>query len=349
MNNNLMIYGANGYSAKLIIKEALSYGIRPVLAGRNFSEVKKISEIFNLPYKIFGLDDDSTVDENISDIHTILNCAGPFKHTAKELIEGCLRNKVNYIDITGEMPVFHLAYSKDSEAKSAGITILPGAGFDIIPTDCLAKRLAELLPDAYDLKLGFLNDGGKISRGTLLTSLDFIGGSGKIRRNVKVIDSPIGEYKVEVDLPNFKMYGFSIPWGDVLTSYFSTKIENSEVYLGTKYKILANTIVLKLSAKIMGLRFVKTIAQRYIASRITGPTTDERNRAKTFLWGKVTNKKGECVEQVYSIMEGYNLTAKGAILCAKEILNGKTKSGSFTPSNLFGHEFLDNFILERVF
>lgn len=344
-----MIYGANGYSAKLIIQKALSCDLKPVLAGRNLSEIKKVSETYNLPYKVFDLENESTVNENLKEIHTILNCAGPFKHTAKELIEGCLRNKVNYLDITGEMPVFYLAYSKDSEAQSAGITILPGAGFDIIPTDCLAKRLASLLPDAINLKLGFMNYGGKISRGTLLTSLDFVGGSGKIRRGGKVINSPIGEYKVQVDLPNFKMSGFSIPWGDVYTSFISTGIENSEVYLGTEYKILTNSTMLNLTAKLLGFEPVKKIVQRFISSRITGPTAQERDRAKTFIWGKVTNKKGESVEQVYRIMEGYNLTAKGAALCAKKVLEGESKPGSFTPSNLFGNEFLDNFILERIF
>lgn len=225
----LMIYGANGYSAKLIIEELNSRGIKPILAGRNFNQIKTIAEHFKCEFKVFDLDDQDLIDKSLENIHTLLNCAGPFKFTAKELIESCIRTKTNYIDITGEIPVFHLAFTLDNKAREAGITILPGAGFDIVPTDCLATKLKNKLPAAVNLELGFLNKGGKISRGTLLTSLDFLSGKSYTRVKSRMTESSIGNFYTVVKQKDFHFYGISIPWGDVYTAFYSTGIPNCVV------------------------------------------------------------------------------------------------------------------------
>jgi len=348
IKNKLMVYGANGYSAQLIIEELIQRDIKPILAGRNSEAIKEVAAKFSCDYRVFDLNYDNESNNSLEDIHTLINCAGPFKYTAKDMIDYCLASKTNYLDITGEIPVFAYAYGCNNRAKENGIVILTGVGFDIIPTDCLAKRLSELMPDATHLKLAFMNRKGGISRGTTLTSLEFISGKGKIRRNGKVIDSPIGEFTVEIKHPSYSMYGISIPWGDVFTAYISTGIPNVEVYMGLPKLLFVFRKILFTLLTVYKIPFIKKISARYVSQNFIGPDKETRDNTETFIWGRVDNEKGDNIEQVYQVMEGYNLTAKGAAEAAIRVLNNELKPGFYTPSLAFGSKFLELFVKEKI-
>ncbi len=344
----LMVYGAAGYSARLIIEELLHRGIKPLLAGRNEASLKPLAEKWGCVHRVFEIENEKILDEALADVHTLLNCAGPFKFTAKEMMEACLRTKTNYLDITGEIPVMHLAYSFNRSVLENGIVIMPGVGFDIIPSDCLAKRISEKMPDAVNLKLGFLNKRGKISRGTWLTTLEFLGGSGRIRRDGKVIESRIGEFTMNVQTKNFSFYGLSIPWGDVYSSYHSTRIPNAEVYLGVSKWVFRFRSILIPLLKLFRIKLIKNFAVNYIKKNLTGPSKEERYSTETFVLGRVENDKGEMAEEIYQFMEGYNLTARGAAECAARVLNNSVGPGYYTPSLAFGSEFMDLFVIKKL-
>ncbi|MFA5805048.1 MAG: saccharopine dehydrogenase NADP-binding domain-containing protein [Melioribacteraceae bacterium] len=347
-NNKLMVYGANGYSAKLIIEELISRGIKPILSGRNESALKHLSDKYDCEYRAVDLYDYKKLDTVLSGVHTVLNCAGPFKFTAKEIMEACLRCKCNYLDITGEIPAMYLAFYMNQKAKEKGVVFLPSVGFDIIPTDCLAKRLSEQMPDATHLKLGFSNKGGKISRGTWLTTLEFLGGTGRIRRDGKLIESKIGEYTIDLRMKNFSFCGISIPWGDVYSSYLSTKIPNVEVYIALPRLIVKSKLLLLFFLKILKVHLIKNIVAIFMKKTLTGPSKSKRDSTKTYVWGRVENSKGKMIEEVYHVMEGYNLTAKGAAECVERVLKNTLKPGTYTPSLAFGSDFMDLFVIRKI-
>ena len=146
-----MIYGANGYTGSLIAREAVVRGTRPVLAGRNESEISKLAAELDLEFRVFGLDDASVLKESISGMQVILHCAGPFSVTSEPMITACLQAGAHYLDITGEISVFEQAHRLDEQARRADIVLLPGAGFDVVPSDCLAASLVRQLPAATSL------------------------------------------------------------------------------------------------------------------------------------------------------------------------------------------------------
>jgi saccharopine dehydrogenase (NAD+, L-lysine-forming) len=85
----------------------------------------------------------------------VLHCAGPYIYTSKPMVDGCLRTGTHYLDITGEIPVYETLAARDAESKARGATLLPGIGFDVVPTDCLALHLKQRLPSATHLTLAF--------------------------------------------------------------------------------------------------------------------------------------------------------------------------------------------------
>ena len=70
---------------------------------------------------------------------------------------------VHYLDITGEALVFEALSKRHADAKEAGVMLLPGAGFDVVPSDCLAAHVAAQVEGATHLTLGSRNRGGGIS------------------------------------------------------------------------------------------------------------------------------------------------------------------------------------------
>jgi short subunit dehydrogenase-like uncharacterized protein len=156
-----MIYGANGYTGHLIAVEAERRRLKPMLAGRSADPI-------GLPAQIFDLSDIVSSTAALSEIAVVANCAGPFTATSGPMIEACLKSRTHYLDITGEIEVFVAAQRRQEDAKSAGVVICPGVGFDVIPTDCIAAVLKEALPDGTHLVLAF-DAGGPMSPGTART------------------------------------------------------------------------------------------------------------------------------------------------------------------------------------
>src|SRR5688572_23775842 len=230
----LLIYGSTGYTGRLIVDEALRRGLRPVLAARNADAVRAQAVPLGLEWRSARIDDAAALDAALAGAKVVLHCAGPFAHTWRAMSDACLRAKAHYLDITGEMAVFEGLAARDAEARSAGIMLLPGAGFDVVPSDCLAAHLARRLPNAVRLSLAFRALGGA-SRGTLATMVEGLGSPGAVRQNGRIVPVPPAWRTRRIDFGDGKLRdATTIPWGDVSTAFHSTGIPNIEVYVAMR-------------------------------------------------------------------------------------------------------------------
>ena len=181
MSKNFLIYGANGYTGELIAREAVKRGMKPILAGRSLAKVEPLAKELCLTARSFSLKDKKSLEYTLKEVDFVLHCAGPFSLTSRPMVEACLRLKKHYLDVTGEIAVFEQMARLDEKAKTAGIMIMPGVGFDVVPSDCLAAHLKNRLPSATNLTLAFYGL-GKISHGTQATMTMNAGNGGAIRR-----------------------------------------------------------------------------------------------------------------------------------------------------------------------
>jgi short subunit dehydrogenase-like uncharacterized protein len=225
-----LLYGANGYTGELIAREAVKRGLKPILAGRNAGKVRALAKELHCEARVFGLDDQTATLVALEDVAAVLNCAGPFAHTAGRMMQACLASHVHYLDITGEIDVFELAQSLDEKAKRARAVLCPGAGFDVVPTDCVAACLLEALPNATHLALAF-ETRSRASIGTAKTTVESLGLGGRIRKNGKIVAVPFAYRTREIDLGEGVRETVCIPWGDVSTAFHTTGIPNVEVFL----------------------------------------------------------------------------------------------------------------------
>jgi len=337
MAANFLIYGANGYTGELITRYAIERGMRPILAGRNAIKIEELAKKDHLEYRVFSLDERSRMDDALKDIDVVLHCAGPFSLTARPMVEGCLRNKKHYTDITGEIQVFEAMAKLDEQAREAGVMIMSGVGFDVVPTDCLALHLKNRLPTATYLTLAFYGLGG-LSHGTQATMTMNVGSGGAIRKDGKIIRVPAAWKSREIDFGGKTKKAVGIPWGDVATAWYSTGIPNIEVYTVVPP---SNLRLLKLSRYLGWLLAAKPVNE-YLQKQIPagGPSDEERAKGKTLLWGEAEDPNGNRVESRMTAPEGYTLTALAALNIVQKILDGNFSPGYQTPAKAYGADLV---------
>lgn len=217
-----LLYGANGYTGRLIAREALRRGEHPILAGRNAREIESMARALSLEPRIFALD--RLPGDALDGVTAILLAAGPFAHTSEPMLRACMEKGAHYLDITGEIAVFESIFARDTEIRAAGIAAIPGVGFDVVPTDCLAARLHARLPAAMQLSLAIYSRGGSISAGTMKTMIEGIPSGGAIRRDGAIVRVPAAWDVREIPFSCGQRTAVTIPWGDVSTAFRTTGI-----------------------------------------------------------------------------------------------------------------------------
>jgi short subunit dehydrogenase-like uncharacterized protein len=334
-----LIYGANGYTGALVARTAAARGQRPILAGRSAAAVEAIARELGLQQRVFGLDAPRVVDEALEGATVVLHCAGPFSRTARPMADACLRSKVHYLDITGEAAVFESLAARDREAKAAGVMLLPGAGFDVVPSDSLAAHLKRRLPSATHLALGF-QPGGRVSRGTATTMIENLHRGGLVRRDGVLTPVPAAWKTRVIDFGRGPRTAITIPWGDVATAYHSTGIPNVEVYMAAPAALRLAVRASRYVAPLLASKPVQRFLKARIRAGAPGPTDAERARGKSYLWGEATDGAGRRAVSRLRTPEGYTLTVLAALAIVDKVLGGAAPPGFQTPSRAYGPDFV---------
>jgi short subunit dehydrogenase-like uncharacterized protein len=337
MSDPVLIYGAYGYTGRLIVAEALAAGLRPILGGRRADQLTPLAAPRGLEQRDFSLDHAAAVDAALAGVAVVIHCAGPFSQTALPMAEACLRTGVHYTDITGEAAVFEALAAMHQAAMAAKVMLLPGAGFDVVPSDCLALHLKQCLPSATELRLAF-HSHGRASHGTQATIVENLGQGGLIRREGVLTRVPHAWHVREVDFGSETRTCMTIPWGDVCTAFHSTGIPNIEVYMSAPLALRSGSRYLRHLGWLMNRRPVQTLLKRRIPQG--GPSDAERAAGYCLLWGEVRDASGGVREARLRTAEGYTLTAATAVIIARKILAGQWSPGFQTPAKQYGADLI---------
>jgi short subunit dehydrogenase-like uncharacterized protein len=336
----VVVYGSYGYTGALIIEELKASGTKVLLSGRNEEALREQSAKTGYPYQAMQLENRRGLERLLQRGVLMLHCAGPFRHTARAMAEACLATGTHYTDITGEYQVFEELAGYDAQARQVGIQLMPGVGFDVVPSDCLALHLKERLPEATHLQLAFAGLDGGPSRGTAKTMIEGLGGGSPIRKGGKLLNIPPGSKVLELDFGPLQSTAVCIPWGDIATAYRSTGIPNIEVYMAAPPKMIRQLRLSRYAGWLLKQSFVKNFLKKQIDKRAVGPSEKKRADSPSYLWGRVWAESGKMVESRLETLNGYTLTAKTAALIAQKILKGELKTGFQTPAMAYGADLI---------
>ncbi len=336
-----LLYGANGYTGRLIAEEAVRQGSRPVLAGRNQRALTALSAQLHCECRIFDLTDSEAIRTALSDIKVVMHCAGPFSATAQPMAEACIREKVHYMDITGEFQVLEYCYTLHDAAASAGVTMIPGSGFDVVPTDCIAVHLKESMPDATRLRLAFA---GKLTKspGTWRATLEAIPRCGLVRKEGVLVKVPHAWKSAHIDFDDKRRSTMTIPWGDISSAWRSTGIRDIEVYGGApQASIFFMKAIRGFACKVTSIPRVHQVLDSMIRKSVKGPDEYHRKNEVYHLRGDVWNDHGDQITRFMQVPEGYTCTVWTTLGILDTLLDGELPPGVWTPAQVMGSGYAE--------
>ncbi|MFC7059431.1 saccharopine dehydrogenase family protein [Halovenus salina] len=331
-----LVYGAYGYTGKRIAQDALDRGLDIVVAGRNGTKTRGLGIELGVDARVA---EPAELASELDDIDAVLNCAGPFAHTAEPVVDACLDTETAYLDITGEIPVVEMLAERDRDAEAAGVPLLPSVGFDVVPTDCLACHLHDRLPGADSLTLGVETRAG-LSRGTLETVLEHARDGGAVRRDGALESVPVGSRTRQIDFGTGSRTGMLVPLPDVSTAYYTTGIPDIETYVAAPDSAGR---MLRLGQPLLALLAVgpvRRLLQRVVRAVADDPPVQPRERDRVSVWGAVTDGDRTAVSRLET-PEPYSLTVDAATTALERLdAMAELPTGFETPAVAFDAEFV---------
>ena len=338
---NWLLYGAYGYTGRLMVEEAVKRGHRPLLAGRDGEKTAVIAREYDLEHVSLDLRDTDKLHQVVAGVDLVLHAAGPFIHTSEPMVQACLAGQTHYLDITGEIPVFQSTLSYDAHAREQSIVLISGVGFDIVPTDCLGSYVAAQLPEATELELAFMSL-SRTSGGTAKTMLEMVPGmpkGGLVRRNGRLVAQPLGQGSRQVTFSNGRTRQVvPIPWGDLATAQLSTGIGNVTTYMAISLP-RGTRLLSPLVTRLLQIGPVRRAAQKLVDWTVHGPDEARRQSARSYVWACARDAAGNRREAWLETAEAYRLTAVTGIRAVEHTLN-QQPCGALTPSLAFGADFV---------
>jgi short subunit dehydrogenase-like uncharacterized protein len=344
--SGFMIYGAYGYTGELIARQAIARGHRPLLAGRRRDQLEKLARELDLPSVVVSLDEPARLREALGRVAVVCHAAGPFVHTSAPMVDACLDAQTSYIDITGEIVVFRSIFARHEEAERRGVALLPGAGFDVVPSDCLARFVADAVPGATELQIAFASL-GRPSAGTAKASFEGLLRGNFVRQGGRLTEIAWGEGVQKVRFSDRARTVLPIPWGDLETAYRTTQIPNITTLMAVpesaaRLLSLARPVTKTLLPTLMaGLRTtsVRDALIGAIDRYVENPDSVARRAGRAYLWARASTGNGQAREAWLDTVDGYALTAESAVLALEKVAD-RRPVGALTPAQAFGADFV---------
>jgi short subunit dehydrogenase-like uncharacterized protein len=310
----LLIYGANGYTGLMAAQQAKALGLNFEIAGRDAERLEALATRLNVPFRVFPADDQSA--QYLAGIDVLLNFAGPFAQTAEALMRACMKAGVDYLDITAEINVYRLAERLGADAAQEKIMLLPGVGWDVATTDCLAVHVAARVSQPHTLSIA-LQVPGSMSRGSALSVSEIIGAGQLSRVDGQLIATPDVQPQ-HFDFGAGPVLCYPLSFGDLVTGWHSTGIPNISMFVNLSDEPFPEGDLSRLP---------------------DGPSAEQREVHRARAVAHVIGADGQGARSVIETVNGYSFTPLAAIEAARRVLGGERKPGFETSARVFGGGF----------
>jgi len=332
-----MVYGATGYTGRLIARAARERRLQPILAGRDAAKLRDLAASLGFEYRAVRLDEPQRLSQALGDVDLVLNVAGPFFATARPMVEACLGTYTHYLDVTGEIPVFEELERYDAAARSRNVMVMPGVGFVVVATDCLSAHVARRLPGAQRLAIG-ISRTTYLSRGSARTIVELWSNLVHIRRQGRLLPTPVGSLEREFDYGAGPRLSAAVSWPDVITAFRTTGIPNIAVYLEVNR---AERALLRLNPFFGWL--VRPESRRLLRRQADllpdGPSDDARQTHGRVVVAEAEDADGTRLGCRLHTPESYTFTCKAALGIVDKIQQGEFVPGFQTPAGAYGADF----------
>ena len=129
----VVVYGASGYTGRLVCEYLREYNIAFIAAGRNGDKLRaamksNVAGIETANYEVVEVaHDKEALARLFKGASVVLNTVGPFARFGTEVVEACLTARCHYTDTTGEQDwLITLDEQYGAKFAEAGLLLSPG-------------------------------------------------------------------------------------------------------------------------------------------------------------------------------------------------------------------------------
>ncbi len=334
-----LIYGATGYTGRLVVANAVQRGHRPVLGGRSVEKLRPLANTFGLDYAACDLGDSKRLEEIVADFDLVSHLAGPHAQTFEPMVRACLDGSTSYLDVSGELSVLRAMEAYRSEAEDRGVALLPGAGFLATASDCCVRYAAEHLSRPIRLDVAVASS-AKTSPGTAKTILQMLPAGVFVRTDGELVRRPLGRGARRVTFLDRDRPVIPAPLADLITAYRTTGIGNISTYVAVPGAIIPLTRALGPAAeKLLSLPVVQSFLSSLAGRFVRGPNAEDRRAGRSYIWVRATDESGTNAEVWLQTSGSYSFTSHAVVRAAERMLTDHP-TGLLTPAQAFGSDFV---------
>jgi short subunit dehydrogenase-like uncharacterized protein len=306
----LMIYGAAGYTGRMVAEHAKAAGLDVIVAGRSGAPIAQLAAALDLPSRVFSVDEPIAIAVALNGVDVLLNCAGPFMRTAEPLMRAAIAAGVHYLDFAAELDSYRLAEALDAQALAAGVSVAM--------LGSLASHAAARITDRRTISIA-LHVTGSMSRGSAISATENLTTETLARVDGKLISRGASDTRpFDFGLGEVDCFALSLP--DLITIWRTTGAPNIETFV-----------------HVSGDAF----PQGDLTTLPAGPDAQQRDANRYQAAVVVTAADGTVVRSLLDTVNGYSFTALAAAEAARRVLGGEVRSGFQTPAGLFGAGFAE--------
>jgi short subunit dehydrogenase-like uncharacterized protein len=182
----IALYGATGYTGRLVAAELAAAGADFVLSGRSKPKLEALAEELGRTASVHPatLDDHSELRSLLEGCSVVIDCAGPFTEFGEPVLRAAIETGTHYLDTTGEQAYMNKVFRHfGADAERKRVALIPAMGFDYVPGDMLAALTAQGMGPLKTVSLAYCWKDFVPTRGTMLSAMHILkGGDVEYRR-----------------------------------------------------------------------------------------------------------------------------------------------------------------------
>jgi len=352
MAGAIVLFGATGYTGRLVARSLAAAGARPVLAGRDQGRLAALAaELGGLPTAVADADRPERVRGLLGEGDVLVTTVGPFIRRGGAAVRAAVEAGAAYLDAAGEPPFIRRVFEEHGPAASGRCGLVTAFGYDYVPGNlagALALRAAGGAAARVDVGY-FLTGRGGLSTGTLASGAGLLGEPSFAFRDGRLASERSARRVRSFQVDGARLAGVSVGGSEHFAlPRLAPALREVNVYLGwfgpLARAVQAGAAAGGLLARLPGARALVQAAAAPLAGR-TGAGPDEASRARTGSYAVALAYDGDGGQLAEVRLRGVNpYTFTGAMLAwgaRRAAEAGLAGTGALGPVDAFGLDALE--------
>ena len=342
MAKRIVVFGATGYTGRLIAERLVAAGVRPVLAGRSAERLETLaSQLGGLETVRADAMRANTVFEVADSADVLISTVGPFMKWGLPAVRAAVAAGCTYLDTTGEPEFIRRVFEEfGPPASRSGAALLTAMGYDFAPGVLAGALALAEAPDAVRVDIGYYALGGgptSLSSGTRESVVGVTLGDGHAYRDGRVVTVRPAERVRSFQVAGRSRDAISVGGSEhfVLPAWHAA-LREVNVYLGwfgpLARPLQAGSFAGSWVRRVPGVR----PAMRIAGERALGFVGGEPGGTRSWIAAEALDASGRALSVVnLTGVDGYEFTASFVAWAAQRSVSG---AGAIGPVQAYGLE-----------